>query len=280
VKVESAAAVLILIFTIIIAGIILVGCVSIVDGNGMPVLEATVFVQSTEVVYLKTQVSKLANINQSQDEIISYLSTQMPYALGLITQIPPGITITPTPFSSYEEGALITPTLTPYIDIEYPPDTRTGIEDVDIVIEAIQNGGIDERIDLVRLISTACTTADGLGGPPKCREGEKDGDIVEAFPVSNGEGHHIRPDDFRRVFDFSVRGLMAVYRVPDDAYERDYWPAGAYGIVFTSEDGGHPHTIIAIVEGGKIVRLNFNPTWPPFDFVWEQSDEFLLTPIR
>jgi len=261
---------------------IIAACSSTVEGDKQSALVETISAQSTWIAHLSTQVAQQEHTNASQWDAISYLSTQMPFALGLITSIPPGITLTPTPyaFKGQGKGATFTPTPSLSIDIEYPPDTRTGIDEIDIVIDAIMSQNLETRLDLVRLTTTACSTTDGLGGPPKCQPDENDGTLVESFPVSSGEGTHIRPESLKEVFDFSVRGLMAVYPVPEDAYEVDYWPAGEYGIVFTSEDGETPHVITVLVEGGQIVRLDFDPGWPPFEVVWGKSDEFILSPIR
>jgi hypothetical protein len=84
----------------------------------------------------------------------------------------------------------------------------------------------------------------------------------------------------RGVFDFTVRGLVAVYRVPESAFADDCWPAGEYGVVFSSEEGGYPQIVIVLVEDGQVVRLDFNPGWSSFDLIWEKSDEFLLPPRR
>ena len=225
-------------------------------------LEATIESQNTQLAQLNTQVVLQNQVNNSQWDAISYLSTQMPFALELITPIPEGITITPTPS----------------IDIEYPPDTRTGIAEIDSVIDAIMAPNIINRIELVRFILYPCTTENGLGGPPKCEGDEVDGTVVETFPVLYSEGVHVRPEIMQSVFNFHVRGLLAVYRVPNEVYKADYWPAGEYAVVFTSEDGGFSHTITFHVTGGQIVRLEFNMDWPPFDRIWESSDAFILPP--
>ncbi len=268
------------IITLIIA--VSTACRSTADGGAEIALLETVSAQSTLLVQLSTQVAQQDQINTSQWEALSYLSTQMPSVLGLITPLPPGITITPTPYSDDGPGleTSFTPTPSPFIDIEYPPDTRTGIDEVDLVIDAFLDQDMDARLDLIRLTISACTTADGLGGPPKCQTGEEEGTLVEAFPVSSGEGTHVRPENISKVFAFTVRGLLAVYRVPADAYQAEYWPAGEYGVVFTSEDGEIPQAIIVLVENDQIVRLEFIPGWPPFDSIWGKSDEFILPPIR
>ncbi|MHA2428637.1 MAG: hypothetical protein ACXADB_11495 [Candidatus Hermodarchaeia archaeon] len=244
------------------------GCSRVGSPNEVVELEEIIASQSTQVAHLSTEVARQQSANQSQWDAISYISTQMPYALELITPIPPGITITPThtPFAS--------------IDIEYPPNARTGIAEIDRVIDAILSQDVGARLELVRYSRSACTTADGLGGPPKCKQSEADGTMVDAFPVSSGEGIQVRPEEIQNGFDFTVRGLFAVYEVPDDAHHADYWPAGEYGVVFTSEDGGFSHIVTVLVEDGQIVRLVFGFGWPPFEMVWGKSDTFILPPIR
>jgi hypothetical protein len=173
---------------------------------------------------------------------------------------------------------VITITPSPYIDIEYPPDTRTGDPEIDRVIEAIMQPDIDARVELVRYIHFPCTTGDGLGGPPKCQDDEADGTIVTAFPVMYSEGVHVRPDQIRDVLTFSVRGLLAVYIVPEDTWRSEDWPIGETAVVFTSEDGGYSHIITLHITDGEIVRLEFNSGWPPFPWIWDRSDNFILPP--
>lgn len=273
-----------LIIVFVLAVAIVTACVSSSDGDIQVDLKGTISAQSTWIAYVSTQVSKQEQTNLSQWESISRLYTQMPYALGFITPIPPGMTITrtptPHPITEQDDRPTNTPTPAMSIDIEYPPDTRTGINEIDKVIETIMGDDIDARLELIHLISTPCTTGDGLGGPPKCEPGESDGTIVEVFPVSSGEGHHVRPNQIRNVFNFTVRGVVAVYVVPEDVHHPEYWPAGTHGVIFSSEDGEHPHTITVLVDSGRIVRLDFSPIWPPFDLIRQKSDTFILPPIH
>ena len=267
---------------ILVVVITLSACTSSLDKYKAPDIEETISVQSTSISHLSTQVTRQEQTNASQWEVISYLSTQMPYALELITPLPPGAIITRTPCGSDCQGVgpTFTPTPSLSIDIEYPPGMRTGINEIDQVIDVIMDKDLDARLALVRFMTTSCTTVSGLGGPPKCEPDETDGTIVEAFPASSGEGYFVRLKNIGKLFSFTVRGVIAVYVVPEDAYQTVYWPAGEYGIVFTSEEGGIPHTIIVLVQDGFIVRLEFHPGWPPFDLIRNNSDEFILSPIR
>lgn len=65
-------------------------------------LEETVAFQGTMLARLSTQALGQEQTNEAQWDVISYLATQMPFALDLITPIPPGITITPTPYQTIE----------------------------------------------------------------------------------------------------------------------------------------------------------------------------------
>jgi hypothetical protein len=265
--------VILLAFTFIIYT--LTACISSWGRDNNDAIRETISVQSTWVAHLSTQLAKQEQTNINQWESIGHLYTQMPYALGIITPIPPGVTITPTPTPHSLSDR---PTIS--IDIEYPPDMRTGIDEIDTVIDAIMSGDINARIDLVLLTTTACAMEMGLGGPPKCKGEEEDGTSIDVFPISYGEGIFIRPGSLKEVFSFSVRGLFVVYKVPEDVFKAQYWPAGDYGIVFTSEDDESSHIITVFVEDGRIVKLGFDYDWPPFESVKEMSDEFILPPTR
>lgn len=197
-------------------------------------------------------------------------------SLGLAACTQAGPTSTPTPTSS-PPSAHGTPT--PPTGTVHPPDTRTGIEEVDAIIDAIVAGGIDARRELVQYTTTGCTTALGLGGPPKCESGEVEGTLVEVFPFLRAEGEYVRRESIGRVLRFAVEGLYAVYRVPDDAYEEEYWPAGEYGIVFTREEDGLAVTVL--VDGGGIVRIDFG--WQvgdsPAMVIERSAGELLLPPV-
>jgi len=82
----------------------------------------------------------------------------------------------------------------------YPPETRTGIQIVDVVIEAVLADDLEAERELIHYTTTGCTTVSGLGGPPKCRADEGEGTPVEVFPVLGVEGRHVRREDIDRVF--------------------------------------------------------------------------------
>ena len=241
-------------------------------------LQATTDAQNTTIAELAASASEQVVIDRRQWDAISYLSTSMPEALGLVTPISHKDGITSTP---YKEGSanFLTNTPSPTNGLEYSPDTRTGIPEIDLVIDAIMSGDIDERIKLVRYSISGCTTADGLGGPPKCGQNEPENTLVEAFPVSYSEGIQVRPEDIRSVFDFSIRRLLAVYRVPSDAYNQVYWPAGTYSVVFMLTDERAPMILEVFVDSGEIVRLGFNLVSSLQQMLEGKDLEFILPPL-
>lgn len=269
---------LVIIFLAIVFGI--TACTLSATLNPDAALSETLSAQSTRISHLSTQVAGQEQKNASQWEAIGYLHTQMPYAQGVITPTPPGQMNqpTPTPYVPIDSSTMQTPT--PYLDIEYPPETRTGIDEIDSVIDVILNGDEAARLDLVRYSTTACVMGSSFGGQPNCTGEEESGTLIDVFPIDFERELYYRPRDIQGIFGFTVRGLLAVYKVPEEAFQADYWPAGEYGVVFTSEEGGVPHIIIVLIEDGKIVRLDLDYTWPPFGVVRERSNEFLLTPIR
>lgn len=82
------------IFLLVFSG----ACVFTLNAEREPELRETIAVQSTRIARLETRVVELEDTNQSQWMLIDNLATQMPYALDLITPIPEGVTVTPTPF--------------------------------------------------------------------------------------------------------------------------------------------------------------------------------------
>jgi hypothetical protein len=188
--------------------------------------------------------------------------------------VPLATTAIPTPLPT----ALPTVALTPTPSLAapwHPADARTGIGDIDRIIAAILAGDLAAKEALVSYTTTPCTTALGMGGPPKCQAGESDGTLVEVFPVLGQEGEYARRDGIARILDLTVKGLYAVYRVPADAYREEYWPAGDYGIVFVGDREGL--TIVAHAAGGAIVRLDL-ALWAPAIVVARDAGELLLPP--
>ncbi len=154
-------------------------------------------------------------------------------------------------------------------------DTRVGVPEVDAVIEAALANDLDALRELVHYTTTGCTHTMGLGGPPKCEADETEGTLVEVFPILGPEGGHVRRAGIDRVFPLGKKGLHAVYRVSEDAYEEDYWPAGEYGIVFASDP--YPSVVTLLVDERGIVRIVYSE-WSTDLLARQDVGELVLPP--
>jgi hypothetical protein len=132
--------------------------------------------------------------------------------------------------------------------------TRTGIPDVDVVLDTVEGGDTRSVRDLFQFTETLCTTADGLGGPPKCRNGEANGTLVSVFPFLGSEGSFLREDEVDNWNGLRETNIYAVFRVSKSMYSDKDYPAGEYGILFLAEENT-PGTVLQ-VTGGKIVRID------------------------
>ena len=108
------------------------------------------------------------------------------------------------------------------------PRDRTGVTELDNVIAIVMGGRRNELQSILGFTQTECTLAEGLGGPPKCLEGEADGTPVEVLPFLGPEGHFIREEDIDTWEGLNLSELFAAYQVSESAYSDENYPAGDY----------------------------------------------------
>jgi hypothetical protein len=170
------------------------------------------------------------------------------------------------------QARLPTSTSTPTASTEI---SLTGVEELDRVIQIGLDGDIEALRSVVRYVQAECTYDDGLGGPPKCKEGEVEGETVEGLPVLAGEGHFIRMDDIDSWIGIDGTDLYAVYSVSDSAFSNPIYPSGEYAIAFINE-ARFMITILHIVEG-QIVRADYTMGNPPM-IRPDDVDMYLIAP--
>lgn len=136
----------------------------------------------------------------------------------------------------------------------HPLETQVGIEEIDQVTKAVASGNTEMLRSLVKFTSAPCTLQEGLGGPPKCREGEAEGTLIEVLPFLGGEGSFIRKDEIESWPGIEVAGLYAVYRVSPAVTSEQYYPAGEFAILFVGPKN-RPAVSLRIGDGG-IVRVD------------------------
>jgi hypothetical protein len=152
----------------------------------------------------------------------------------------------------------------------------TGITDIDLIIDTVLAGNPEDQLQLLMFSTLACTHADGLGGPPKCREGEEEGTKVDVFPFLGPEGHHLRRGEISSWGGIQASEVYAAYRVSPQVYSEPAYPAGEYAIVFLTENEQFHLTVQ--VANGKIVRID-NNFGNPADIDLEQvASEIILAP--
>jgi hypothetical protein len=138
----------------------------------------------------------------------------------------------------------------------YSLETRTGLEEIDHVLAVVASDDRAQLESMIEYTTAACTKQDGLGGPPKCREAETEGTLVDVLPSISSEGSFIRQEEISAWTGVNAEALFAVYRVSEDGVEEEYYPRGEYAIVFLSNENG-PAVILRIVDGA-IVRVDYS----------------------
>jgi hypothetical protein len=160
---------------------------------------------------------------------------------------------------------------TPAVVEGYPLDTRTGIPEIDTVLAAVADGDLEELRSLIQYTNAPCTWREGLGGPPKCREGESEGTMLEVLPFLGSEGSFIRRNEITDWPGIDASALYAVFGVAGNAAHEEYYLPGEYVALFLqkhSTDGVALH-----ITDGRIVRVDtlFTASQDPFSGFVEQD---------
>ena len=140
---------------------------------------------------------------------------------------------------------------------------QSALDEVRPLAVALLSGLPEDRRPFVQFLTTTCTTADGLGGPPKCQFGEPDGSPVRVFPLGGVEASYLRPEEINRMLDFGVNKLYAVYRTDPNSRPEPFWPASEVALLFEREEKDNPVPITAFVQDGNLVRLDITPGVTP-----------------
>jgi hypothetical protein len=174
----------------------------------------------------------------------------------------------PTPTPTTPPGETSTPTPPP--DVSGP----TGIPEVDAAIKAVLNGDAEALDGMVALQETECiATQEGLGGPPRCTEGEVAGTVVQVFPVAYCEGTFSRdPGPVLADFVSKAKSLHSVVEAPDEPRVEPYWPVGDTYVNFVSAFDGNEAGTRLVFEGGKVVMAFFGCLHNPDDLMQHRGE--------
>jgi hypothetical protein len=137
----------------------------------------------------------------------------------------------------------------------HPLTSQTGIQTIDQVLQAVAGGDSDALHPLIEFIDAVCTHQDGLGGPPKCRQGEVEGTPVEVLAFLSSEGSYLRRQEIDQWTGVEAAGVYAVYDVNEAAVSsEEYFPVVNYVILLVHGEN-QAATALRIGEIG-IVRVD------------------------
>jgi hypothetical protein len=217
------------------------------------------------------------SVNQTQNA--AYFATSAAMMTATSQARPPTVTPTlpPTPTPTEDVWGELVHGVTVHGRLVHYADIQTGLDEVDEIIDVVLAGDINEFQQKVKFTTSGCTHEMALGGPPKCRQGEGEGTLVEVLPFLGPEGHFLRRDELNNWPGIDVAGLYAVYRVSDEVYSTQDYPAGEYGIVFITKDP-HFYLVTLQVKNGGIVRIDNNYSTPPEIDFERVAQEIILPP--
>ena len=177
----------------------------------------------------------------------------------------PKAEITPTENSVANDTSLQEKASTPVLTDAYVgTQAYTGISVVDAIVQKLLMGDQEAIRQLIQFTEIACTTAQGLGGPPKCAASEAEGTPVAVFSILAQSGYYIRPNEIGNI-QLNFTDLYAVYQVTEGANaSADGRPTGEYGLIFIERDSIASSSTVFITKG-KIVGLLVNLSQTPLE---------------
>lgn len=163
----------------------------------------------------------------------------------------------------------------------HPLTTRTGIEDVDNIVEVVASGDVEALRSLIQFTNTKCTQQDGLGGPPKCRAGEAEGTPVEVLPIFGPEGYFLLKEEIGKWTGVEATGLYAVYEVSSKVVSDPDYPAGTYAVMFVDKEN---EAVVSLrLDDGSIVRVDYLLDTSPEElngWIQREASQVLLAPFN
>lgn len=204
-------------------------------------------------------------------------SCSSPTATPTPTAISPTLTATISPTATTEISPTVTESILPTATTQEATDgeVRTGVDELDRVIQIVLDGDTIALRSIIQFTRAGCTFMEGLGGPPKCEDGEDEGETVEVLPFLGPEGHFLRMENIESWVGIDASDLYAVYVVSDSAFSDPIYPSGKYAIAFINE-ARFLITTLQIVEG-QIVRVDSTLGNPPM-IRPDDVDMYLIAP--
>jgi hypothetical protein len=156
-------------------------------------------------------------------------------------------------------------------------DGADSVPEVDSVVAAVQARDSQALLDLMGYESVACSSAQvAVDVSPACRSGEEEGAMVNVLRMAQCEGSFLRPGDVPNAlahFLDASPSVYAAFKAPET------WEAGEYAVVLSDTQQGGAHASQLVIEGGKIVLLDFGCGETPEEKVADIDPvDFLIDP--
>ena len=155
-----------------------------------------------------------------------------------------------------------------------PEARRTGIAELDAIIDAVGTGDENVLRDLIRFESIACVgpTPGSLGGPPLCLDDETPGEIVTVLRGVGCHGDYGRASSILKSIANLPHGVYAVIRESE-----------GYRLVYSSLPSQSSKYSVGAglrVQNGRIIALTNRCAQPAEVFVEGVAPEdFVLPPL-
>ena len=154
------------------------------------------------------------------------------------------------------------PTATPRV-----PEARTGIAEVDALIDALLVEPARERRQAVRplfgFVQVSCSFASQLGSDNAlCRPGEGEGQLVDAFEFDSCERQVLRSDEIDQVVILLASATMhTVYRAPPAMADSADYAAIVYDLA-----GDERRAAEVLLKDGRVLSYVYSCTSTPEEF--------------
>lgn len=163
-------------------------------------------------------------------------------------------------------------------------DAPESVSDVDNVVAAVEARSVETLGKLVGYRQEACTSQPRENdGPPACRFGEAEGTLVEVVPFAQCENSYLRSGDVPNALEHLLDPEPEVYAafpipasVPATASAVE--PVGEYVVALSSDEDGAAVGRRLVIEGGKVVVLDFGCGEPPEQMIEGVDDANFIIP--
>ena len=210
----------------------------------------------------------------SQDAPASRSASPAPAAGGSSPQ-PPSPTPEPLPdIVPASDSALMPPLV-----LGWEAEQRSGIPEVDAVIDAVVGGDASAMRGLIRYSIMACwPELQGAGSPPVCADGERAFEGILVVLVSTCGIEHVRATDDGWVHERLTGGEPRLYALlKPSGLDQGFWPEAQYVVVFLSDLPQLWSSVV--VQDGAIMSVRLGCGESPAETLARvDADDVLLPP--